>query len=117
MYISADNVPNNWVSAFGGSAWSQEEKTGRYYYHRYYPEQPSLNWANPQVRRSMHEVIRFWADRGVDGFRLDALDGIAVDSLLRDEPPAHWRSVRTRRPVTCWFSPEADQGCLPAFFT
>lgn len=88
MYIWADKVPNNWVSAFGGSAWSRDGETGRHYYHRYYPEQPSLNWANPLVRGSMHEVIRFWVDRGVDGFRLDALDGIAVDSLLRDEPAA-----------------------------
>lgn len=88
MYIWADQVPNNWVSAFGGSAWSRDEAADRYYYHRYYPEQPNLNWANPRVRRAMHDVIRFWVDRGVDGFRLDALDGIAVDPLLRDEPVA-----------------------------
>lgn len=88
MYIWADQVPNNWVSTFGGSAWTLDEVTGRYYYHRYYPEQPSLNWANPGVRSAMHEIVRFWTGRGVDGFRLDALDGIAVDALLRDEPAA-----------------------------
>jgi alpha-glucosidase len=85
-YLWADNVPNNWLSVFGGSAWEHDSETGRYYYHRYYREQPSLNWNNPDVRAAMHEVFAFWVARGADGFRLDSLDGLAVDPELRDEP-------------------------------
>jgi alpha-glucosidase len=88
MYIWSDRVPNNWRSAFGGSAWTRDTERGVYYYHRYFPEQPALNWTNPEVRTAMHDVMRFWVDKGVDGFRLDAFDGIAVDPLLRDEPAA-----------------------------
>jgi alpha-glucosidase len=87
-YHWADTVPNNWLSVFGGSAWAFDAESGRYYYHRYYREQPSLNWNNPDVRQAMHEIVAFWIDRGVDGFRLDSLDGLAVDPELRDEPPA-----------------------------
>ncbi|MEV4582115.1 alpha-amylase family glycosyl hydrolase [Nonomuraea jabiensis] len=65
--------PNNWASAFGGSAWTFHEPTGQYYYHAHLPEQPSLNWRNPAVRQVMFEVMRFWLDRGVDGFRVDAV--------------------------------------------
>lgn len=85
-YHWADEVPNNWLSVFGGSAWELDPESGRYYYHRYYKEQPNLNWNNPEVRQAMHEVFRFWIDRGADGFRLDSLDGLAVDAQLRDEP-------------------------------
>jgi alpha-glucosidase len=87
-YIWADRIPNNWLSVFGGPAWRQDDRTGRYYYHRFYPEQPNLNWTNPDVRREIHKVLQFWIDRGVDGFRLDSLDGLAVDPDLRDEPPS-----------------------------
>ena len=87
-YIWADQIPNNWVSVFGGSAWSFDEMNRRFYYHRFYREQPNLNWNNPQVRQAMHEVLSFWISRGVDGFRLDALDGLAIDPQLRNEPPA-----------------------------
>jgi alpha-glucosidase len=87
-YHWADDVPNNWLSVFGGSAWEYDAPSGRYYYHRYYKEQPSLNWDNPEVREAMHEIVRFWVSRGVDGFRLDSLDGLAVDPQRKDEPPA-----------------------------
>ncbi len=87
-YHWSDEVPNNWVSVFGGSAWQIDEEKGKYYYHRYYKEQPNLNWNNPDVRFAMHEVIDFWIKRGADGFRLDSVDGLAVDSMLRDEPLA-----------------------------
>lgn len=87
-YHWSDSVPNNWVSVFGGSAWQLDEQSGRYYYHRYYKEQPSLNWSNDEVRSAMHEAIDFWINRGVDGFRLDSIDGLAIDSELRDEPLA-----------------------------
>lgn len=65
--------PNNWISDFGGSAWAWDEATGQYYYHAFLKEQPDLNWRNPAVQAAMHEVMRFWFDRGVDGFRIDVL--------------------------------------------
>src|SRR5581483_3513689 len=57
--------PNNWVSQFGGSAWTYEESTGQFYLHSFLPEQPDLNWRNPAVRAAMQDVLRFWLDRGV----------------------------------------------------
>ncbi len=65
--------PNNWISDFGGSAWERDEATGQYYYHAFLKEQPDLNWRNRDVRNAMLRVIRFWLDRGVDGFRIDVL--------------------------------------------
>ena len=78
--------PNNWISLFGGSAWQYDKTTGQYYYHAFYPQQPDLNWRNPQVRDSMLDVTRWWYKRGVSGFRLDAVDNIFEDSLFRDNP-------------------------------
>lgn len=65
--------PNNWASTFGGSAWEYDPVTGQYYYHFFFKEQPDLNWHNPEVRQAMWQVVRFWLDLGVDGFRLDAI--------------------------------------------
>lgn len=65
--------PNNWASIFGGSAWAYDPATGQYYYHAFLPEQPDLNWRNPAVKAAMWQVVRFWLDLGVDGFRLDAV--------------------------------------------
>lgn len=79
--------PNNWVSEFGGSAWTYDEKTGQYYLHIHLAAQPSLNWRHSEVRAEMLDVLRFWFDRGVDGFRVDAVDHIAPDAQLRDNPP------------------------------
>ncbi|MBA2572171.1 MAG: DUF3459 domain-containing protein [Gemmatimonadetes bacterium] len=79
--------PNNWVSNFGGRAWTLDRATGQYYYHAYLPEQPDLNWRNPEVERAMHGVLRFWLDRGVDGFRVDALRQVVKDDQWRDNPP------------------------------
>src|SRR5690606_17804328 len=59
--------PNNWLSNFGGSAWTYDEATGQYYYHAFLTEQPDLNWRNPDVRAAMFDVLRFWLNRGVDG--------------------------------------------------
>ncbi|MEV0829368.1 alpha-amylase family glycosyl hydrolase [Nonomuraea rubra] len=95
-YLWSEERPNNWLSAFGGSAWHFDEKTSRYYYHRYYPEQPHLDWSNPDVRHAMHDVIAFWVERGVDGFRLDSIDGLAVDPQLRDEPRATGTGIAGR---------------------
>ena len=84
-YIWADR-PNNWVAAFGGSAW--ERLDDRYYLHSFYPEQPDLNWRNPEVVAAMQDVLRFWIERGADGYRIDAIDRLMKDPELRDDPPA-----------------------------
>lgn len=85
-------VPNNWLSNFGGSAWTFDPSTGQYYYHAYLPEQPDLNWRNPEVQAAMLEVLRFWLERGVDGFRIDALRQLIKDDQWRDNPPnPQWR--------------------------
>jgi alpha-glucosidase len=78
--------PNNWVTAFGGSAW--EPRDGRYYLHSFYPEQPDLDWRNPAVVAAMQDVLRFWLERGADGYRVDAIDRLLKDPELRDDPPA-----------------------------
>jgi alpha-glucosidase len=78
--------PTNWVSEFGGSAWTLDEATGQYYLHIHLVEQPNLNWRNPAVREAMFDVMRFWLDRGVDGFRVDAFDHLFQDEQLRDNP-------------------------------
>src|SRR5206468_483301 len=83
-----DGPPNNWVSAFGGPAWSRDEQSGRWYLHSFYPEQPDLDWRNPEVVEAFQGVVRFWVDRGVDGFRLDAIAKLIKDDQLRDDPPA-----------------------------
>jgi alpha-glucosidase len=79
--------PNNWVSNFGGPAWEWDEATGQSYYHAFLKEQPDLNWRNPAVREAMHEVLRFWLDRGVDGFRVDVIWHLVKDAEFRDNPP------------------------------
>lgn len=76
--------PNNWVSGFGGSGWELDPATDQYYYHFFLKEQPDLNWRNPEVKRAMWEVVRFWLDLGVDGFRLDAIATIFEDPDLPD---------------------------------
>ena len=80
--------PTNWVADFGGSAWTMDPVSAQYFHHSFYPEQPDLNWRNPAVRAAMAEVMRFWLDRGVDGFRVDALEFLIKDRRLRDNPPA-----------------------------
>jgi alpha-glucosidase len=82
------NPPNNWVAVFGGPAWEWDEATGQSYYHAYLPEQPDLNWRNPEVREAMLAVLRFWKARGADGFRVDAMRQVLKDGSLRDNPPA-----------------------------
>jgi alpha-glucosidase len=81
--------PSNWRSAFGGSAWSHDPGGGdRWYLHSFYPEQPDLDWRNPEVVAAFGEIVRFWLDRGVAGFRVDAIDRLLKDPELRDDPPA-----------------------------
>lgn len=81
------SVPNNWLSVFGGSAWEWDEHTEQYYYHAFHKKQPDLNWRNPEVQQAMLEVMRFWLDKGVDGFRVDVIWHMIKDKQLRDNPP------------------------------
>jgi alpha-glucosidase len=83
--------PNNWLSWFGGSAWTLDSKTDQYYYHYFYVEQPDLNWRNPEVKKAMFDVVRFWLDRGASGFRVDAVSRLYEDPSLHDDPilPGH----------------------------
>jgi glycosidase len=78
--------PNNWVSVFGGPAWEWDAATQQYYLHSFLKEQPDLNWRSPEVERAMHGVLRFWLDRGVDGFRIDVAHRVAKDPELRSNP-------------------------------
>ncbi len=78
--------PNNWVSLFGGSAWEWVPARRQFYYHRFYKQQPDLNWNNPAVEAAMFGAMRFWLDRGVAGFRLDAIPSLFEDPQLRNEP-------------------------------
>lgn len=80
------NPPNNWRASFGGCAWEWDEHTQQYYYHAFTKEQPDLNWRNPEVQQAMFNVMRFWLDRGVDGFRIDVLWHLIKDKELRDNP-------------------------------
>jgi alpha-glucosidase len=88
IWSDRDGPQNNWRSTFGGSAWSRDPVSGRWYLHSFYPEQPDLDWRNPEVPLAFAGALRFWLDRGVDGFRIDALDRILKDPELRDDPPA-----------------------------
>lgn len=79
--------PNNWLAHFGGPAWTLDEATGQYYLHSFLPQQPDLNWRNADLREAMFDVLRFWLNRGVDGFRIDVAHSIMKDPALRDNPP------------------------------
>lgn len=80
--------PNNWLSVFGGSAWTLDPRTGQYYLHSFLEEQPDLNWRNPELKSAMLDAVRFWLRRGVDGFRIDVAHFIMKDPDLRDNPLA-----------------------------
>ena len=82
-----DGPPNNWISLFGGSAWTLDNTTGQYYFHQFGDFQPDLNYRNPDVVKEMENVVRFWLDLGVDGFRIDAVIFLLEDPLLPDEVP------------------------------
>src|SRR4051794_5383674 len=79
--------PNNWLSEFGGSAWSYDAATKQYYYHAFLAQQPDLNWRNPEVRQAIYNVMRFWLRKGVDGFRVDVIWHLIKDAEFRDNPP------------------------------
>jgi alpha-glucosidase len=103
-YVWADakpdgSPPNNWLSLFGGSAWEWDEQTGQYYLHSFLKEQPDLNWRNPEVEAAMLDVLRFWLDRGVDGFRIDVAHFIMKDPEMRDNPPNPDYSTTGHKPM------------------
>jgi alpha-glucosidase len=89
-----EEPPNNWMGAFleGGRAWTWDEATGQWYLHLFLPQQPDLNWANPEVVEAIHDVMRFWLDRGVAGFRIDVVHCIGKDPTFPDDPPP-WDSI------------------------
>lgn len=87
-----ERYPNNWMSQFGGPAWQWDEQTGQFYLHSFLKEQPDLNWRNPAVREAMFGAMRFWLDRGVDGFRMDVLWLLVKDAEFRNNPHnPEWR--------------------------
>jgi alpha-glucosidase len=91
-YIWGDGAPgggppNNWLSEFGGPAWAFDAQSGQYYYHAFLKAQPDLNWRNEEVRAAMHDIMRFWLRRGVDGFRVDVIWHLIKDDAFRDNPP------------------------------
>jgi alpha-glucosidase len=103
-YVWRDE-PNEWMSAFPavGRAWSFDERTGQWYLHSFTPQQPDLNWDNPEVEAAMHDVLRFWLDRGVDGFRLDAIVKLGKGpGLPEDAPVIHDRLRAIRRVVDAY---------------
>jgi len=79
-------APNNWISGFGGSAWEYDAKTRQFYYHAFLAQQPDLNWRNPDVRKAIYHVRRFWLNKGVDGFRVDVIWHLIKDVHFRDNP-------------------------------
>jgi alpha-glucosidase len=112
FYVWADPAadggpPNNWLSNFGGSAWTLDEPSGQFYLHNFLPSQPDLNWWNDDVRDAFDDVLRFWYDRGIAGFRIDVCHAIVKDRELRDDPavtPADHPALRKRGGVKQVFS-------------
>lgn len=105
--------PTNWVSKFGGSAWAYDEKTGQYYLHLFDVTQADLNWENTEVRRKIYEMMRFWLEKGVDGFRLDVINLISKDQRFPDDdgstPPGDGRKFYTDGPRVHEFLQEANR--------
>jgi len=99
--------PNNWLSEFGGSAWELDPKTNQYYYHAYLKEQPDLDFRNPKVEEALLDVLRFWLDRGVDGFRIDTIHHLIKDREFRDNPPnpSYTPGMPPHRAVCCPSTP------------
>lgn len=97
--------PNNWEAAFQGSVWAWNEATGEYYLHMFSPKQPDLNWENPRVRAEVHELMRFWLDKGVDGFRMDVINMISkpwqADGRLPDAPVVREGFLQPGFALTC----------------
>ncbi|MEW5785771.1 MAG: alpha-glucosidase [Bacillota bacterium] len=102
--------PNNWRNNFFGPAWTWDELTGQYYLHSFLKEQPDLNWQNPAVQEAVFDAVRFWLERGADGFRLDVAHAYCKDEQFRDNPPFY----RRRRPADS--QPARDRSLLINLF-
>ena len=101
-YVWADpgegnGPPNNWLSRFGGTAWEWDDTTGQYYYHAFLAQQPDLDWHNCEVRRAFADALRFWLQRDIDGFRVDASAVLAEDPLRAMIRPIRTTARRARR--------------------
>ncbi len=109
-YVWADpqedgTAPNNWLSVFGGPAWSYQPARRQHYHHKFLRQQPKLIWQNPEARQAALEIIDFWLERGVDGYRLDVANGLLHDPALTDNPPvpmaartdAHWADADSQQ--------------------
>lgn len=107
-YVWTDK-PNNWKSMVSGSAWHFDSIRQQYYYAAFLPFQPDLNYRNPEVRKAMLEHVRFWLDKGVDGFRLDIFNSLYEDSLLRDNPSSSKIQERFQKPFYTANQPECLQ--------
>jgi alpha-glucosidase len=88
VWADGDGPPNNWKGAFGGIAWTRDEASGQWYLHNFLDRQPDLNWWNQEVRDAFDDILAFWFDRGVAGFRIDVAHSMIKDRELRDDPPA-----------------------------
>ena len=98
IWADSDAPPNNWESVFGGSAWTLDNVTGQHYYHAFLAQQPDLNYRNPEVVSAMQGVLRFWLERGVDGFRVDAVPFLfESDDLSRNEPGGSWKDFAAHK--------------------
>ncbi|MGD1027607.1 alpha-amylase family glycosyl hydrolase [Candidatus Binatus soli] len=111
-----DRPPSNWQSYFGGDAWKYDPATASWYLHTFLEEQPDLNYRNPQVVEAIHDVIRFWLDRGADGFRIDVIQGLIKDDQLRDnpvraehDPDIPWYAEGTQDPLYSSDRPEVHE--------
>ena len=108
------SVPNNWLAMFGGTGWEWDETTQQYYYHAFLKEQPDLNWRNPQVQEAMLNVMKFWLDKGVDGFRVDVMWHMIKDANFRDNPinpeyASHMATYNQLLPVYSTDQPEVHE--------
>lgn len=104
-------APNNWLSVFGGSAWEWDEKTKQFYYHAFLKQQPDLNWRHPEVQDAMLDIMKFWIEKGVDGFRVDVMWHMIKDVQFRDNPVnpdyhSHMGSYEQLLPVYSTDQPE-----------
>jgi alpha-glucosidase len=105
VWSPADGPPNNWRATFGGPAWSADPHGRGWYLHSFYPQQPDLDWRHPDVPAALQDVLAFWTARGVDGFRLDAIDRLRKDEQLRDDPPASRPPALPERPDVAALDP------------
>ncbi len=94
--LEGRDYPNNWLSYFGGTGWTHCPERDQFYYHTFNKNQPDLNWRNPEVKAAIYDVIRFWLDKGVDGFRLDASSSYSKDQYFRDNPLKYGATDQTK---------------------